>query len=79
MHSVSLQKLQMLTSVHNNAGNAYKADEADDSNRVIGIALLKAFSCAKNRVLQLIVIVHLLPGTITLSRSILTFSDRIFI
>ena len=42
MHLVSPQKLEMLTPVHNNA------DNADDYNRVIGIALLKAFSCAKN-------------------------------
>ena len=32
----------LLTSVHNDA------DDTDDYNRVIGIALLKAFSCAKN-------------------------------
>ena len=31
----------LLTSVHNDA------DDADDYNRVIGIAQLKAFSCAK--------------------------------
>ena len=39
----------MLTSVHNNTDNADAADDTDttdDYNRVIGIALPKAFSCA---------------------------------
>ena len=36
-----LVKNTLLTSVHNNT------DNADDYNRMIGIALLKAFSCAK--------------------------------
>ena len=46
----------LLTSAHNDADNAdaaHTADDADDTddyNRVIGIALLKAFSCAKNNV-----------------------------
>ena len=35
-------KLTLLTSVHNDA------DDADNCNRVIGIELLKAFSCVKN-------------------------------
>ena len=48
----SLQKLQMLTPVHNDEDNANNADAANDANnadnfnRVIGIALLKAFNCA---------------------------------
>ena len=58
----SLQKLQMLTPVHNNADDTNDADNADDANdaddtdnadnynRVIGIALMKAFSCAKNQI-----------------------------
>ena len=33
----------LLTAVHNDA------DDANDYNRVIGIAQLKAFSCANNR------------------------------
>ena len=36
----------LLTSVHNDADNT---DDANDYNRVIGIAQLKAFSSAKNR------------------------------
>ena len=36
----------LLTSVHNDADNAEDADDVDDYNRVIGIAQLKAFSCA---------------------------------
>ena len=35
----------LLTSVYNNADYA---DDTDDYNRVIGLAQLKAFSCAKN-------------------------------
>ena len=48
----SLQRLQMLTPVHNDTDdaddtdNANDVDNADDYNRLIGIALLKAFSCA---------------------------------
>ena len=41
--------VSLLTSVHNDADNTNAADatdNADDYNRVIGIALLKAFSCA---------------------------------
>ena len=38
----------LLRSVHNNADDANNADTADDYNRVIGIAMLKAFSCDKN-------------------------------
>ena len=34
----------MLTPVHNDVNNT---DDADDYNRVIGIAQLRAFSCAK--------------------------------
>ena len=48
----SLQKLQMLTPVHNDANdtdNGNKAEDADNYNRVIGIAQLKAFSCGKNQ------------------------------
>ena len=41
----SLQKLQMLPPVHNDADDA---DNTDDYNRLIGIVLLKAVSCAKN-------------------------------
>ena len=37
-----LQNLHLLTSVHNDA------DDADNYNRVIGIALLKAVSCAND-------------------------------
>ena len=47
MH-VSLQKLRMLTPVHSDADNADGTEDADDYNRVIGIALLNAFNCAKN-------------------------------
>ena len=36
-----LVKNNLLTSVHNDT------DDADNYNRVIGIALLKAFSCTK--------------------------------
>ena len=38
---------QLLTSVHNEADDADATDDADNYNRVIGIVLLKAFSCAK--------------------------------
>ena len=41
----SFQKLEMLTPIHNDADDT---DDADDYNRVICIALLKAFNCAKN-------------------------------
>ena len=41
-------KNNLLTSLHNNADDADATDDANDYNRVIGIALLKAFSCAKN-------------------------------
>ena len=40
----------LLTSVHNDTDNTDDADAADDTddyNRVSGITLLKAFSCAK--------------------------------
>ena len=43
----------LLTSVHNDADDTDAMDDADnanDYNRVIGIAQLKAFSCAKNYV-----------------------------
>ena len=36
----------LLTSAHNDADDSDDADTADDYNRMIGIALLKAFSCA---------------------------------
>ena len=39
----------LLTSVQNDANHADNADDANNYNRVIGIAQLKAFSCAKNR------------------------------
>ena len=39
-----LVKNNLLTSVHNNTDNV---DNANEYNSVIGIALLKAFSCAK--------------------------------
>ena len=58
----SLQKLQMLIPVHNDANNADDAnntdnvDGADDYNRVICITLLKSFSCAKKEGLA----IHLL-------------------
>ena len=50
----SLQKLQMLTPFHNDADDANDADNADnahnaDDYKVIGIALLKAFSYAKKQ------------------------------
>ena len=38
-----LVKNNLLTCIHNDT------DATDDYNRVIGIALLKAFSCAKNQ------------------------------
>ena len=42
----SFQKLEMLTPAHNDTDNTDDADDANDGyNRVIGIALLKAFSC----------------------------------
>ena len=53
-NSLSLHTLKtytLLTSVHNNSDDADATDDADNSdnyNRVIGIAQLKAFSCAKN-------------------------------
>ena len=40
----------LLTSVHNDADAADNADATEDYNKVIGIVLLKAFSCA-NKVL----------------------------
>ena len=46
--------VHLLTSVYNDADDADAADDADDYNRVIGIALLKAFSCAKNDLTPLI-------------------------
>ena len=42
-------KIILLTSVHNDADNADATNDADDYNRVIGIAQLKAFSCTKNK------------------------------
>ena len=45
----SLQKLQMLTPVHNDTDDA---NDKDDYNRVIGIELLKGFSCAKEELVQ---------------------------
>ena len=42
----------LLTSVHNDADDTDTAGNAvntNDYNRVIGIAVLKAFSCAKNQ------------------------------
>ena len=39
----------LLTFVYNNTDATHDADDADNYNRVIGIALLKAFSCAKNK------------------------------
>ena len=44
-----LVKNNMLTSVHNDADAADDADATYDHNRVIGIELLKAFSCAKSK------------------------------
>ena len=45
-----LVKDNLLTSVHNDADDADTTDDTNDYNRVIGIALLKAFSCAnKNK------------------------------
>ena len=38
----------LLTSVHNDTDNTDARDDANDYNLVIGIARLKAFSCAKN-------------------------------
>ena len=43
--STDCKSCTMLTSVHSDAD---VADDANNYNRVIGIALLKAFSCAKN-------------------------------
>ena len=49
-------KIHLLTSVHNDSDDTDNADDADATddadntdnyNRVIGIALLKAFSCVK--------------------------------
>ena len=36
----------LLTTVHNDADNANSTDDTDEYNRVMGIAQLKAFSCA---------------------------------
>ena len=44
-----LQNLHLVTSFHNDADDVDTADDANDYNRVIGIAQLKAFSCAKNK------------------------------
>ena len=44
--SFPLQKLQMLTPVHTDTDNANNTDDADNYNRVIDIAQMKAFSCA---------------------------------
>ena len=38
----------MLTPVHSDTDNADNADDTDDYNRMTGIALLKALSCANN-------------------------------
>ena len=43
-----LQKSEMLTSVHNDVDDTDDTDDADHYNRVIGIALLKAFRYAQN-------------------------------
>ena len=51
LKQVFLVKNNLLTSVHNDADDTDATDDADntdDYNRVIGIALLKAFSCANN-------------------------------
>ena len=40
--------LYLLASVHNDVDDTNTADDANDYNRVIGIALLKTFSCAKH-------------------------------
>ena len=45
--STDCKSCTLLTSVHNDAEAADATDDADDYNRVIGIALLKAFSCVK--------------------------------
>ena len=50
--STDCKTYTLLTSVHNDADdtdNADTTDNADDYSRVVGIALLKAFSCANNR------------------------------
>ena len=47
-----LVKKNLLTSVHNDTDNADNADDTDDYNRVIGIAQLKTFSCAKDPEVQ---------------------------
>ena len=44
-HPVFPPKVKMLTPVHNDTNDT---DDADDYNRVIGVAHLKAFSCANN-------------------------------
>ena len=43
-----LVKNNLLISVHNDTDEADATDDANNYNRVIDIALLKAFSCAKN-------------------------------
>ena len=45
-----LSKTNLLTSVHNDADDANDAHNTDDYSRMIGIAQLKAFSCANKMV-----------------------------
>ena len=47
LEQIFLVKNSLLTSVHNDAGDTDATDYADNYNRVIGVVLLKAFSCAK--------------------------------
>ena len=47
LKQVFLVKNNLLTSVHNDGDNTDARDDTNNYNRVIGIALLKAFSCAK--------------------------------
>ena len=43
----------LLTSVHNDADDANDVDNADNYNRVVGIAQLKAFSYTRNKSIPL--------------------------
>ena len=54
----------LLTSVHNDADDTDATDDAIDYNRVISIALLKAFSCVKKQGMS-----HVLPKICVLPAS----------
>ena len=51
--STDTKTYTLLTSVNNDVDDTDATDVAADYNRVIGIVQLKAFSCARNKVLPL--------------------------